>query len=176
MIDTDAAWGLLSASQLTEDLNCGKIGSRELLLHYRDRIERLNPAINAVVTLDDTALARAVEADSAQARGETWGPLHGLPITIKDSLETAGLRTTAGAEEFADHVPTRDADAVARLRGATSVSPSTSWPVRTRRVRPPGGLSCRPLARPRCVTIGSQSGSRTTTAPSTQKSSRCSEL
>jgi amidase len=99
-----------------------EVCSRELLEHYLDRIERIGAPINAVVTLDtDRARACADKADRATARGESWGPLHGLPVTVKDCLETAGLRTTAGAPEYADHVPDRDADAVARLRAAGAV-------------------------------------------------------
>lgn len=121
MTATDIDLALRSATELTAALRSRQVGCRELLTHYHERIDRLNPAVNAVVTLDDTALERAAEADTALARGETWGPLHGLPITIKDSLETAGLRTTAGAPEYANHVPGRDADAVARLRAAGAV-------------------------------------------------------
>jgi amidase len=110
------------ATGLLEALRRGEIGSRELLELYLARIERFGPQINAVVTLDaERARERARRADDARARGESWGPLHGLPITVKDTLETAGLRTTAGAPEYADHVPARDADAVARLRGAGAV-------------------------------------------------------
>jgi amidase len=111
-----------SATDLLAGIRRREISSAELLEHYFDRIDRLNPAINAVVTLDvDRARTRAADADRATARGESWGALHGLPITVKDSLETAGLRTTAGAAEYAEHVPARDADAVARLRGAGAV-------------------------------------------------------
>ncbi len=110
-----------TATELTAALRGGQVGSLELLRHFHERIDRYNPEINAVVTLDDTAFTHAAEADAALARGEVWGPLHGLPITIKDSMETAGLRTTAGAEEYAGHVPERDADAVARLRSAGAV-------------------------------------------------------
>ena len=73
------------------------------------------------MTWDDRAAETAAAADRAAARGELWGPLHGLPITIKDSLETAGLRTTGGAPEWAHHVPARDADAVARMRAAGAI-------------------------------------------------------
>jgi amidase len=117
--DTDLA--VRPATELTAALQRRQISCRELLTHYLQRVERLNPAINAVVTLDASAIDRAVAADAALARGESWGPLHGLPITIKDSLETAALRTTAGAPEYATHVPTHDADAVARLRAAGAI-------------------------------------------------------
>ena len=81
------------------------MSSRELLAAYLARIEHHNPAVNALVTLDDHAFDLAAEADAALARDEIWGPLHGLPITIKDSLETAGLRTTAGAAEWPTTYP-----------------------------------------------------------------------
>ena len=88
-----------SASALARMLHRREIGSRELLERYADRIARLNPALNAVVTLDfDRALRAADAADAASERGEFRGPLHGLPITVKDTFETAGLRTTAGAK------------------------------------------------------------------------------
>jgi amidase len=85
------------------------------------RIERLNPLLNAVVTLDaERALARARELDQLLARGQRVGPLHGLPITIKDAYQTAGMRTTCGTAEW-DHVPVRDADPVRRLLDAGAV-------------------------------------------------------
>src|SRR5438105_1880356 len=121
MTVTDIDPALRPATELTAALREGRISSRELLTHYLERVERLNRAVNAVVTLDAGALERAAEADAALARGEMWGLLHGLPITIKDSLETSGLRTTGGAPEYATHVPTRDADAVARLRAAGAI-------------------------------------------------------
>jgi amidase len=121
MLSTEIELAFQSATALTARLRAREISSCELLSHYRARIERFNPAINAVVTLDERAFEQAAAADAALARGESWGPLHGLPITIKDSLETAGLRTTAGAPEYSAHVPTGDADAVARLRDAGAI-------------------------------------------------------
>jgi len=67
------------------------------------------------------ARARAAEADRALARGEDWGPLHGVPMTIKDALETAGVRTTGGHPPLKDYVPTTDAAAVAKLRAAGAI-------------------------------------------------------
>ncbi len=97
-----------SASELAAALRRRELSSRELLEIYLGRIEKHNPGLNAVVTLDaERARTRAAEADAALARGESWGPLHGVPITIKDSFETAGLRTTSGAPELANHVPAR---------------------------------------------------------------------
>jgi amidase len=86
------------------------------------QIARHNPALNAIVTLDEAgARRRAAEADAALARGEVWGRLHGVPVTIKDALETAGLRTTAGHRPLASYVPERDATVVARLRAAGAI-------------------------------------------------------
>ncbi|HEY8516300.1 MAG TPA: amidase [Candidatus Binatia bacterium] len=117
---TDPA--LASARELAARIARRELSSRELLEHFVRRIERLNPPLNAVVTLDlERARARADAADAALARGESWGPLHGLPITVKDSFETAGLRTTCGAPHHAEHVPERDAIAVQRLVDAGCV-------------------------------------------------------
>jgi amidase len=96
--EADRSRAFTSATALVELLTQRQISSRELLEIYLGRIERLNPALNAIVTLDtERALADADAADRAIAGGESRGPLHGLPITVKDCLATAGLRTTAGA-------------------------------------------------------------------------------
>ncbi|HYB98784.1 MAG TPA: amidase [Candidatus Limnocylindrales bacterium] len=102
-----------SATALASAIARREVSSTELLDAYLQRIERLNPAYNIVVTLDaDGARARAKAADEATARGESWGPLHGLPLTVKDTLETRGIRTTAGYPPLSDHVPTSNADVV----------------------------------------------------------------
>jgi len=111
-----------TAGELIDALRQRKVGSRELLEHALARVERWNPAVNAVVTLDvERARAAADAADRAFAAGEATGALHGLPITVKDTYETAGLRTTCGVPELASHVPKSDAIAVARLRAAGAV-------------------------------------------------------
>src|SRR5215210_1470587 len=118
----DRSRAFAPATELVALLAQREISSRELIEIYLGRIERLNPVLNAVVTLDaERALADADAADRAIARGQPRGPLHGLPITVKDCLATAGLRTTAGARELADYVPARDADAVGRLRAAGAI-------------------------------------------------------
>jgi amidase len=100
----------------------GEISSRELLELYLDRIERLGAPVNAVVTVDASrALEEARAADEARARGASLGPLHGLPMTIKDAIEVGGMRSTGGAVELSEHIPAADAPAVARLRGAGAV-------------------------------------------------------
>ena len=112
----------LPAVELCRLLAIGEVSSVELLDHFLRRIDELDGALNAVVALDaDRARQRAAEADAARARGERWGPLHGLPMTIKDAFETEGLVTTSGAPELRDHVPTTDATAVARLKAAGAV-------------------------------------------------------
>jgi amidase len=111
-----------SASDLAAAIRARDISSRELLELYLDRVDRLNPPINAVVTLDaDRARAAADAADAALDRGDDVGPLHGLPVTIKDAIETEGIRSTGGAVELSDHVPAQDAPAVARLKAAGAI-------------------------------------------------------
>ena len=111
-----------SATATVKAIKAKKTSAVEVLRAQLDRIKAKNDAINAVVTLDeDGAMARAKAADEALAKGESWGPLHGLPMTIKDSWETQGLRTTAGAKEYANHVPKVDAAPVARLKAAGAI-------------------------------------------------------
>ena len=111
-----------TATELLVQLRERRVSSRELVDGYLDRIARLNAPWNAVVTLDaERARARADELDHARTRGEDRGPLHGLPMTIKDAYEIAGLRTVAGATEYAEHVPSRTAVAVQRLLDAGAI-------------------------------------------------------
>ena len=118
---TSTPLAVASAGELAAAIRAGELSSRELLAYYLDRIARLDGEINSVVTLDPGAADDAAAADAEWARGEPRGPLHGVPVTIKDALETAGLRSTGGASELADHVPSVDAPAVARLRAAGAI-------------------------------------------------------
>jgi amidase len=96
-----------------------ELSSRELLGAMLARIDRLNPMLNAVVTLDvERALAAAEAADAATAAGHSHGPLHGLPMTIKDALCVEGMRSTGGSRFRHDHVPANNADAVANAVAA----------------------------------------------------------
>lgn len=114
--------GLQSASELARRLRRGELSSVELLQHFLGRIERLNPALNAVVVLDaERALQRARAADTALARGESWGPLHGLPVTVKESFDVPGLPTTWGFETMRDNIATHTALSVQRLQDAGAV-------------------------------------------------------
>ncbi|HMI17409.1 MAG TPA: amidase, partial [Bradyrhizobium sp.] len=89
---------------------------------HLERIAKVNPKLNAVVQLTaEAARKEADEADAALARGEIKGPLHGVPITIKDTLETAGVICTGGTKGRANFVPKADATAVARLRAAGGI-------------------------------------------------------
>jgi len=118
MVDVRTA----TASELVAALASGELSSRELLEAHIERYEKWNRDINVVVATDlGRARERAAAADEAFAAGESWGPLHGLPVTVKDSFETEGLVTTAGAPELAGHVPQRDADAVANLKAAGAI-------------------------------------------------------
>ena len=111
-----------SLAHAAEAVREGRVTSLELTEHMVQRIERINPALNAIVTFTKVeALARAKEADEALAKNEVWGPLHGVPITIKDCFEVAGVRTTAGATRLKDYIPEEDATTVARLRDAGAV-------------------------------------------------------
>jgi amidase len=112
----------LPAHRLAALVRAREVSAHELLEVHLAQVARHNPRLNAVVTLDEErARARAREADAALARGEVWGPLHGVPMTIKDSFMTAGVRTTSGYPRLKDHVPTRDATVVARLKAAGAI-------------------------------------------------------
>lgn len=112
----------LTAHQLAQAIREREASAVEVLEAHLGHIARYNPALNAIVTLDEErALQRAQEADAALARGETWGPLHGVPVTLKDAFETAGLRTTSSHKPLAAYVPPQDATIVARLRAAGAV-------------------------------------------------------
>ena len=111
-----------SASELAQAIRTKRVSAKEVVEAHLRRIEAVNPKLNAVVQLtSDAALDEAGKADRAVALGEAIGPLHGVPITIKDSLETAGVIFTAGTTGRASFVPTQDATVVARLRSAGAI-------------------------------------------------------
>src|SRR5215204_3898064 len=100
-------------------LRAREVSARELLDAHLQRIERIDPSLNAIVTLDaDGARTAADAADAALAAGEDVGPLHGLPVAHKDTHATGGMRTTWGSPLHADTVPLRDELVVARLAAA----------------------------------------------------------
>ena len=111
-----------SAVAIADRIRQREISSREAVDYFLARVETLDKRINSVVTIDaDRARTEADAADAALARGEVRGPLHGVPMTIKDSFQTAGMRTTSGAPELASFVPTEDAWPVAHLREAGAI-------------------------------------------------------
>jgi amidase len=112
----------MSAVDLRRLIGRGDISPVELLDSCLDRIARINPAVNAVVALDtERARAAARRAEAAVRVGEPLGPLHGIPVGIKDTEDTAGLRTTYGSPIHADDVPAWDLGLVARLREAGAI-------------------------------------------------------
>jgi amidase len=111
----------LSARALAHRLRQREVSAVEVLDAYQRRIERLNPTVNAVVSANfDQARQAAVAADRLLARGDSPGPLHGVPMTTKDGHDVAGLRTTIGTKHY-DHVPSRDGTVAARLRAAGAI-------------------------------------------------------
>src|SRR5713101_7659175 len=112
----------LSATEMAEQVRLKKLSPVELLDAHLARIEALNPKLNAFVQLDtERARRQAQAAEAAVMRGEAVGPLHGVPISIKSSIEVAGLRCEAGTRLRAGLVASRDAPLVSRLRAAGAV-------------------------------------------------------
>jgi amidase len=111
-----------TARDLAAAVRRRELSAREVVAAHLERIEAVNRTVNAVVSLrPEAALAEAEAADRGAARGEPLGPLHGLPIAIKDLVDTAGVRTTYGSKLFADHVPAADSLPAARLRAAGAI-------------------------------------------------------
>jgi amidase len=112
----------LPATRLAAAILARELSAAEVVDAHLRRIDQVNPRVNAVVQVDgDRARARARDADAALARGEPAGPLHGVPFTVKDNFEAAGIEMAIGAEERAAVVPRRDATVVARMRAAGAI-------------------------------------------------------
>jgi amidase len=110
-----------TTTQLAAAIRAGHVSATEVLEAHLAQIDKHNPALNAIVTMDaERAHERAREADEALARGEVWGPLHGVPFTLKDAHATAGMRTTSGFPPL-DHVPHEDSTVTARLKAAGGI-------------------------------------------------------
>ena len=113
----------LTAVELTARIRRRDVSARDVMAAHLARIERVNPKINAIVTLvADRAMDGARAADERQARGETLGALHGLPVAHKDLVNTAGIRTTFGSPMFRNNVPTTDALIVRRVQAAGAIT------------------------------------------------------
>jgi amidase len=111
-----------TARDLAGAIRRRELSAREVVAWHLDRIAELNPQINAIVSLrPEAALEEADAADRRAGAGEVLGPLHGLPIAIKDLEDTAGIRTTYGSVAFAEHIPTADSLVVARLKAAGAI-------------------------------------------------------
>lgn len=109
-------------SQWAEAIRNRRISACEVLKIHLAQIDKFNPALNAIILTDaEKALERARAADEALPRGELWGPLHGVPFTLKDAHCTAGMRTTVGFPPFADYVPEEDGAVAARLKRAGGI-------------------------------------------------------
>jgi aspartyl-tRNA(Asn)/glutamyl-tRNA(Gln) amidotransferase subunit A len=109
-------------SELAQALRRRQISPVEITQECLERVERLNPALNAFITvMAESALAEARKAEAEILRGEWRGPLHGVPVALKDLIDTAGVRTTAASALYKDRVPDQDAEVVRRLRQAGAV-------------------------------------------------------
>jgi len=112
----------LSATELASRIADKQVSSEEVLKTYLERVDQHNDAINAIVVdVREQALARAREADAATARGESWGPLHGVPMTIKESYNLAGTPTTWGNPDWKDNIAAADAVPVKKLQDAGAI-------------------------------------------------------
>ena len=110
-----------SATELTHLIRAGAVSSVEVVAAYLQRIGQINPELNAIVTIAPDLLERARARDAELMSGMLVGPLHGLPITIKDTIDTEGIRTTYGSRLFTENVPQEDAAVVARLKAAGAI-------------------------------------------------------
>jgi Asp-tRNA(Asn)/Glu-tRNA(Gln) amidotransferase A subunit family amidase len=171
---TDTPPHVLSTVEAAARIRAGRLSSRALVEACLRRIDALDPAIQAWVLVDRAgALDAAAQLDAEAARGRLRGPLHGVPVGLKDIFHVAGLTTTAGARGFADVVPREDAASVARLRAAGAVilgklhttefafmdpAPTTNpWD----RTRTPGGSSSGSAAAVACRMVPLALGSQT---------------
>ncbi len=121
--EADSSVCFLSAIEMAGLIRAKKLSAREALSAHLKQIERVNPKVNAIVTLvAEMAADAAAKADEAQARGEKLGRLHGLPVAHKDLLETRGIRTTFGSQLFKDYVPKEDDIVVERMKRAGAIT------------------------------------------------------
>src|SRR5579862_7789894 len=111
-----------SIAELAQGFRRKEFSPVEITREFLARIDNLNPALNAFITvMSESALAEARQAEEEIGRGEWRGPLHGIPIALKDLIDTAGVRTTAASALYEDRIPREDAEIVRRLRRAGAV-------------------------------------------------------
>jgi aspartyl-tRNA(Asn)/glutamyl-tRNA(Gln) amidotransferase subunit A len=121
-LGADNGPALLTLAAASGGVRKKTISPVELVKSCLERIERLNPLLNAFITVTgDAALAQARELEAEVQHGRWRGPLHGIPVAIKDNIDTAGIRTTAASELFKDRVPAEDAEVVRRLKNAGAI-------------------------------------------------------
>ena len=112
----------MTLTEQADAIRSQQISAVELFDAHFAHIDQHNSKLNAIVTFDEErARARAREADVVQSRGESWGPLHGVTVTIKDAIATEAIRTTGGYMPLTDYVPAEDAPVVARLKAAGAI-------------------------------------------------------
>ena len=153
----------LSAVEARRRIGARQLSPVELLKACLSRIEAINPRVNGIVASNvDAAMQEAKSAEQAVMRGEPLGALHGLPVGIKDMVDTAGLRTTYGSKVFQDHIPGRDHGLVTRLRGAGAIvhwkTNTPEWAAGGNTFNPVYGVSGNPFA-PELTCGGSSGGS-----------------
>ena len=118
--DTELAF--MPTYQLAEKIKMREVSSERITHIYLSRIEQYNPVLRAIATLETKgAIEQAQKADAALERGEVWGPLHGVPITVKDNYKVKGMRSTAGYKPLKDYIPEEDATIVKRLKEAGAI-------------------------------------------------------
>jgi amidase len=113
---------LWTTSEQAFAISTKSLSAVELFSAQLARVEQLDPQINAICTRAiEPAHAQAKRADDATANGESWGPLHGITVTVKDAIETAGIVSTGGSTALRNHVPTHDAPVVASIKNAGAI-------------------------------------------------------
>src|SRR5438132_11178746 len=113
---------LRSITEASELVRTSQLSPVDLVRECLEKIETLNPTLNAFITVTaDSALAAAVEAEDEIRSGRWRGPLHGIPIGLKDLIDTAGVRTTAASRVFENRVPDRDAEVFSKLKSAGAI-------------------------------------------------------
>src|SRR3977135_2862362 len=113
----------MRATDLAAMIREKKLSAREVMQAHLRQIERVNPKVNAIVTLvdEDQLMAKARAADEIIAKGKPLGPLHGLPVAVKDLTETMGIRTTYGSPLYRDYVPDHDALVVEQMKNGGAI-------------------------------------------------------
>jgi aspartyl-tRNA(Asn)/glutamyl-tRNA(Gln) amidotransferase subunit A len=109
------------ATRLAELIRTREVSPVEVMKAHLDRIDAVNPRVNAIVTIADDALQSASKAEAAVQRGDKLGPLHGVPFTVKDSIDTANVLTQRGSPIFKGRMPETDATSVARMKQASGI-------------------------------------------------------